>query len=99
MIRNLQVISETLLTGVKSDNCEVSSVLLINRESVAKLKENLLNHPYETQCLKGVVKVVDEEEKAVNPELFIAIQELSFDGIDLDRKDQIPTVVMKCVNQ
>ena len=101
LIRIGQVISDAKYSGVKSDKCEVPSSLLIDRDIVANLKESLLKHPDKTQCIIGVVRVLDEEKDKVvgkmqvfvNPELFVAIQELGFEGINFYGEDQIPAVV------
>ena len=100
ILRIQTVIKEAKFVGVVIEKCEVPSALLISRDIVANLKDSLLNHPDKTQCVIGVIKIVDENNSMngkhqvwVNAELFVAIQELSFEGIDFYGGDRIPTVV------
>ena len=96
-----KVIEEARFVGIHSENCEVPSALLVNRESVATLRDSLVKHPDKCQCLIGVVRVIKEDTEDivgkfqvyVNPELFIAVQELSFEGIKVYKTSRIPAVV------
>lgn len=103
MNRINEVITEAHFMGIKTDKCEIPNSLLINKDIVARLKESLMKHPDKSQCVIGVVRVMDENEENskmlgkfqvfVNPELFLAVQELSFEGFDLFGKDKIAAVV------
>ena len=102
MVRINEVVSQAVFMGILFEDCEVSNALMINREIVAKIKNSLQNHPDKCQCVIGVVRVVETLEKKkmvakfqvfVNCEVFVAIQELSFEGIDFYGKDKVPAVV------
>ena len=102
MVRINEVVSQAIFMGILLEDCEVSSALMINRDIVARVKNSLQNHPDKTQCVIGVVRVVEnmEDKKRVakfqvfvNCEVFVAIQELSFEGIDFYGKDKVPAVV------
>ena len=102
MLRISQIISEACFVGVTADMCEIPSTLLVNRDLVAGLKESLMTYPDKCQCLVGVVAILDNKvdkkrvgqyQVYVNPELFVALQELSFEGIDFYGDDRIPAVV------
>ena len=91
------VISEARFMGIKCDRCEIPTALLIDRDTVARLKESLVKHPDKTQCIVGVVGLADSDDVAkpignyqvfVNAELFLAVQELSFEGFDFYGKDK-----------
>ena len=60
ILRIQTVIKEAKFVGVVIEKCEVPSALLISRDIVANLKDSLLNHPDKTQCVIGVIKIVDE---------------------------------------
>ena len=96
------VVAEARFMPICIEDCEVSNALLINRDIVAKLKDALMQHPDKCQCIIGVIRVVDnmvDKNKVgkfhvfVNSELFIAIQELSFEGADFYGKNKVPAVV------
>ena len=102
MLRINQIISDARFVGVTADMCEIPSTLLVNRDIVAGLKDSLMAHPDKCQCLVGVVEILDNKvdqkrigryQVFVNPELFVALQELSFEGIDFYGEDRLPAVV------
>ena len=96
------VISEARFVGIRSERCEIPSAISVNRDTVARLKESLIRHPDKTQCIVGVVRIADNDDESktvgkfkvyVNAELFLAVQELSFEGVDFFGRDKVAAVV------
>ena len=100
MERINEVIDKARYKSVNSDWCEVPAGVKVNRDLVNQLKVSLRNHPDRTQCFLGVVCVGDKDDNMigpfhvyVNPELFLALRELRFEGFSLGKGDYFPAIV------
>ena len=100
MSRIEEVIEKSRYKSINPDWCAVPDGIIVDRESVSRLKEALLSHPDKTQCLLGVVCVGDGEGNIqggfkvyVNPELFLALRELKFEGTSFFKGNFFPAIV------
>ena len=94
------IISKAKFKSVDPAWCEVPSQLNIDRNHVNNIKEALINHPDKTQCLIGIVALHDEDlnlkgslKVYVNPELFMAMRELKFEGCSVFKGNFFPAVI------
>ena len=95
-----EVIKNARYKSINPDWCEIPAGISVNKDLVSQLKDALVTHPDKTQVFLGVVCVTDDEDNMiggfhvyVNPELFLALRELSLEGFSIQKNNFLPAIV------
>ena len=95
-----EVIKNARYKSINPDWCEIPAGISVNKDLVSQLKDALVTHPDKTQVFLGVVCVTDDEDNMiggfqvyVNPELFLALRELSLEGFSIQKNTFLPAIV------
>ena len=102
-----EIIHDAQFVCIDLSLCTIPDSINVDTDVVSKLKEALLNKPDKTQCLVGVVDVIEREDEVVvnneylvyvNAEMCVALKQVCLEEPNFCRNGKVAAIVHKIFN-